>query len=53
MSVEPNEDGLRVETTGHHMARRIGDALKNAFQGELEMDYLKNEEKVRINWTRD
>ncbi len=53
MSVTPNEEGLRVETTGHHMARRIGDALNNAYQGFLELDYLKNEEKVRINWTRD
>jgi hypothetical protein len=52
MSFADTEDGWRVETTGVHLARRIGDALKNAYQGELEIEYLKGQDKVRVNWTR-
>lgn len=53
MSMADSDEGLRIETTGHHMARRIGESLNNAFQGYLEVDYLKGQEKVRINWSRD
>jgi hypothetical protein len=53
MSINNAEGGgLRVETTGLHMARRLGDALKDAYQGKLDIDYLKGQEKVRINWER-
>jgi len=43
---------LRVETTGVHLARRIGDALEDSYQGELELDYLKGQNKVRVSWQR-
>jgi len=45
--------GLRVETTGMHMARRVGDALEGAYQGDLEIDYLKGQYKVRVSWERN
>ena len=43
---------MRIETTGVHLARRIGDSLKKSFQGDLEIEYLKGQDKVRINWQR-
>lgn len=47
------EDGsLRIETTGIHLARRIGDALNNAYQGKLDLEYLEGQRKVRVNWER-
>ncbi len=52
MAIKTSNAGLRVETTGIHMARRIGDALENAYQGKLKIDYLKGQEKVRVNWER-
>ncbi|MEX2162378.1 MAG: BCAM0308 family protein [Anaerolineales bacterium] len=52
MAMKPAKGGLRIETTGHHLARRLGNALKDAYQGELEIEYLKGQEKVRINWER-
>lgn len=52
MGITKEENGLRVETTGIHLARRIGDALKNSYQGELKIDYLKGQEKVRVDWQR-
>lgn len=52
MKIKSSQKSMRVETTGIHLARRIGDALKDAYQGELEIEYLKGQEKVRINWQR-
>lgn len=52
MATRANEDGLRVETTGVHIARRIGDALKDAYQGDLDIEYLDGQYKVRIDWRR-
>ncbi len=52
MAIKKFGAGLRVETTGIHMARRLGDALEDAYQGKLEFDYLKGQEKVRVNWER-
>ena len=52
MTLKKQDGNLRVETTGIHLARRIGDALHDSYQGELEMDYLKGQEKVRLSWQR-
>jgi NMD protein affecting ribosome stability and mRNA decay len=52
MKTRFTKSGLRVETTGLHLARRIGMALQKAYQGELETEYLKGQYKVRINWMR-
>ncbi|MCL5428976.1 MAG: BCAM0308 family protein [Chloroflexi bacterium] len=52
MGIKKSGKGLRVETTGLHMARRLGDALGNAYQGKLDIEYLKGQEKVRISWER-
>lgn len=52
MDVSRDGQGLRIETTGIHLARRLGDALKDAYQGKLQIEYLKGQEKVRVNWAR-
>ena len=52
MAIKSANGGLRIETTGIHLARRIGDALEDAYQGNLETDYLRGQEKVRVNWER-
>jgi hypothetical protein len=52
ISNKETDEGLIVETTGIHMARRLGDALEDAYQGNLDFDYLKGQERVRVNWER-
>ena len=42
-----------ISTTDVHVARRIGEALKHAFQGALEVRYSRDESFVRVKWTRD
>lgn len=53
MGMKRPAQSLRIETTGIHLARRLGDALEDAFQGELEFKYLNDEEKVRVDWERN
>lgn len=52
MATEPDGEGLMVTTTDAHLARRIGDALHDAWKGELEVHYNKEENLVRVSWNR-
>lgn len=52
MAIKQEDGSLRVETTGIHLARRIGDALHDAYQGDLDLEYLDGQRKVRVNWSR-
>ncbi|OCC16241.1 hypothetical protein DBT_0058 [Dissulfuribacter thermophilus] len=53
MDQEYLEDSLVIKTTGIHIARRLGEALRNAYQGVLEMRYGDAEKSIRITWNRD
>lgn len=44
--------GVLVTTTDVHLARGIGVALRDAFKGELDLDYSKDENLVRATWSR-
>lgn len=44
--------GLLVTTTGVHLARRIGDALYDAFKGRLRYRYNKADKLLRVYWSR-
>ncbi|MFL9936402.1 hypothetical protein P0D88_47140 [Paraburkholderia sp. RL18-103-BIB-C] len=39
-----------VTTTGVHLARDLGSALKAAFQGTLELKYSKDKNLLRAHW---
>ncbi|SMO49110.1 BCAM0308 family protein [Fodinibius sediminis] len=51
MNVEDNEESTVVNTTGMHLARRIGHALEQAYDGELDISY-DAENYVRVSWSR-
>ena len=53
MAISGEEDGTLVTTTGIHLARRIGEALNNAYQGELDFAYGDGEKSIRLTWLRD
>ena len=42
-----------VTTTDLHLPRRIGEALKSAFDGTLDLDYDEDGYFVRVNWSRN
>lgn len=52
MNVEPVSGGLLVTTTDAHLARRIGEALRNAYRGRMEFHYNKADNLLRVSWTR-
>jgi NMD protein affecting ribosome stability and mRNA decay len=51
MGIESENGKKVITTTGIHLARRLGDALKNAYQGELEISY-DAENYIRVYWER-
>lgn len=52
MTIEEQREGLVISTTDTHLPRRIGEALKHAYHGELELHYDQDEDFVRVTWTR-
>lgn len=52
MAMEDLENGIQVTTTDIHLARRIGEALHHAYQGELEFHYNEKEYLLRVHWER-
>lgn len=52
MQVTEEHGQTVVTTTDLHLARRIGEALHHAWQGELELKYSPDEYLVRVSWQR-
>jgi NMD protein affecting ribosome stability and mRNA decay len=52
MAIAAEGRGVRVNTTDTHLARRIGDALRDAYKGELEYRYNKEDNLLRVLWSR-
>ena len=52
MAIQAEQDGLLVTTTDPHLARRIGEAVNDAFHGELAYHYNKEENLLRVSWRR-
>jgi len=52
MAVEPDREGVMVTTTGAHLARRMGVALHDAYKGELKFRYNKEDNLLRVSWSR-
>jgi hypothetical protein len=52
MALDEGPERLGVATTDIHLARRIGEAVRHAYQGELELAYGKHEYSLRARWRR-
>lgn len=52
MTLEAAPHGVFVTTTGVHLARRIGDAVHDAYKGRLRLRYNKAEKLLRVAWSR-
>lgn len=52
MNVEDVEEGVLITTTDTHLARDIGEAVHAAYKGELDYHYNKEENLLRVQWTR-
>ena len=52
MSIDDKSDGVEVATTDSQLARSIGEALQNAYKGDLKVRYSRDENLVRATWKR-
>lgn len=50
MAVEERDGEVLVTTTDIHLARGIGEAVRHAYQGELEFHYNPEENLLRVHW---
>jgi len=51
--IHKDRDGsTQIETTEVNLARRIGDSISRAYQGEYSFQYADNYNRIRIQWTR-
>jgi hypothetical protein len=50
MSIEEAPDRLVINTTDIHLPRRIGEAVKRAFHGKLDIHFDEQGYFVRVNW---
>ncbi|MFH5832673.1 BCAM0308 family protein [Halalkalibaculum sp. DA384] len=51
MEIDTDNGSTLISTTGIHLPRRIGDALNQAYRGELEISY-DAETYIRVSWNR-
>ena len=52
ISIEEDAQGVVINTTDIHLPRRIGEAIRRAFHGEIEDNFEKDGYFVRVDWTR-
>lgn len=52
MSIAEGPDAIEVTTTDLHLPRHIGEALKAAYGGSLELHPSRDEFMLRIRWAR-
>jgi NMD protein affecting ribosome stability and mRNA decay len=50
VNIEDTAEGLVISTTDIHLPRRIGEALKRAFHGKLDMHFDEAGYFVRVDW---
>lgn len=53
MKIEARSAAIHIETTDIHLPRRIGEALRRAYKGELALRYGQDGCFVRVNWNRE
>ena len=52
MQREKQEKSLVVTFTDAHLARGVGEAIHKAYDGELDIQYTKDDVVLRVNWSR-
>lgn len=53
MGTEDKPGEIVINTTDIHLPRRIGEAIRHAHHGDLDIRFAPEEYFIRINWRRD
>jgi len=52
MEIGERPEALEISTTGTHLARAIGNAVRSAYDGQLKLRFEPDENLLRAVWTR-
>ena len=52
MNITSDEEGIVISLTDFHITKSIVEALKNAYQGESQIDFGDKDSVVRAQWHR-
>ena len=52
MAIEEGEDRTVITFTDAHLTHGIGEALRHAYQGELDARYTDEDALLRVSWSR-
>lgn len=52
MEINEENNKITITTTDIHVARRIGEAIHRAYEGNLDVNYGPEDYVVRVGWTR-
>lgn len=52
IDIENADDYTEITTTDIHLPRRIGEALRNAYDGALDLHYEEEAYHIRVYWKR-
>jgi NMD protein affecting ribosome stability and mRNA decay len=52
MAVTPEKDAVVITFTDAHLARGAGEAVRHAFEGELDFHYVEEDPTLRVSWRR-
>jgi hypothetical protein len=52
MAIREDGDALVITTTDARLARGIGEAIRHAYQGELDYQFTERENVLRVQWRR-
>lgn len=53
MEIQEEDGELLITTTDIHLPRRIGEAIRHAYQGDLKYHYEPEGYRLRVHWTRN
>lgn len=53
MKIEEHPNAIVIKTTDIHLPQRLGEALRQAHNGKLDMHYDEEGYFVRVNWNRE
>ncbi len=53
MRIDEQDHSIVITTTDIHLPRRIGEALYDAYEGELDFHYEEGAYLIRVAWRRD
>lgn len=52
MDISKEDESTLISTTGIHIARRIGESIFRAYQGDFSFTYGDGEKTIRVLWSR-